>query len=70
MTPVPQMPRDPSGSSPLVETIKRLIAIVRGQRVIPGPGLKVSYTKDATTIELSDTLGRGSGGQGNVPRWG
>lgn len=66
MTPIPN---DPIGKSGLVQTIKRILRVLREQRLIEDPSIKLERTVNGTKISVADKRGSG-GGIGNVPRWG
>lgn len=57
MTPIPQ---DPAGSSGLVQTLKQVLRILREQRVLDDPTLKIERKSNGTRIAVRP--GKGGGG--------
>lgn len=59
MTPIP---RDPVGDSGLVETTKKVLRILREQRLISDPSIQIDRTANGTRIAVAKRKGGGGGG--------
>jgi hypothetical protein len=64
------IPRDPSGDSALVQTVKQILKCLRERTIIPDQTTtQCEYTPQGTKVKVIGRGGRG-GGELNVPRWG
>lgn len=61
MTP---LPREPSGSGLLVQTVRQLIRCLRERQIIPDPSVELIHTENGTRIKAKG--GRGGGGGGGT----
>lgn len=65
------MPRIPTGSHPIVEHIRKLHIELGTNRIVVGPGLRLSRKSTGSVLELDDRIKHGRKGSSadNIPRW-
>lgn len=57
MTP---LPKEPTGSDPLVQTVRQIIRCLRERRIIVDPSIEVSHTSQGTRIGVRKRPGGGT----------